>query len=284
MLLGGVSHSITQERRRIAWGCVNPANTLPEDQKEGKEKEVTLFGGGFLERATKRIEKAKELEKVTGSRPSEVELPGQRPQQFASFLEKGAPARYGGGNSVRHKPHNQQQRFQNQKERKQETKQLETEQLTHVHTNLLNNTISHIPCISQLPPASPLLLQLASYNRRPMDAAGGDWLQARASVDSSSRCGTSVGDGQGRPGRRGSSEASEERSYKGSAQLPWSIPQPHLSGAQEGWLIQTSGQSEATESVHRKSTFQDGEPGNDKKPAEEQQLDGFNRRLFVNSS
>jgi len=31
-------------------------------RKEGKGKEVTLLGGGFMERATKRIEKAKELE------------------------------------------------------------------------------------------------------------------------------------------------------------------------------------------------------------------------------
>ena len=47
ILLGSASQTITQERRRIAWGCVNLANTLPEDAEEGKEKQVTLFGGGF---------------------------------------------------------------------------------------------------------------------------------------------------------------------------------------------------------------------------------------------
>ena len=72
ILLGGASHSVTQEHHWMAWGHVNPANTLPEDAEESKKKEVTLFGGGFLERATKCIEKTRELEKATGSkqRPS----------------------------------------------------------------------------------------------------------------------------------------------------------------------------------------------------------------------
>jgi len=47
ILLGGASHSITQECHQIAWGRVNPSNTLPDDAEEGKEKGVTLFGGGF---------------------------------------------------------------------------------------------------------------------------------------------------------------------------------------------------------------------------------------------
>ena len=50
--LGGVSHTITQERRRIAWGRVNPANTLPDEPEE--EREVTLFGGGFLESVSRK--------------------------------------------------------------------------------------------------------------------------------------------------------------------------------------------------------------------------------------
>ena len=56
ILLGGASYSITQERWRIAWGRVNPANMLPDDTEQSEEKEVTLFGGSFLERATKHIE------------------------------------------------------------------------------------------------------------------------------------------------------------------------------------------------------------------------------------
>jgi len=100
--LGGVSHTITQERRRIAWGRVNPANTLPDELEE--QKEVTLFGGGFLERATKHIEKAKELQKVTGSGKRSGAPPQKRkyqdrdPNDLRRFLEKDAPLRYGGRN------------------------------------------------------------------------------------------------------------------------------------------------------------------------------------------
>lgn len=122
ILLGGASHTITQERRRIAWGRVNPANTLPEDAEEGKEKQPTLFGGGFLERAAKRIEKTKELEKVTGSRQSGAPPQKKRkyqdkdPKDLRRFLERGAPTRYGGGNYTRPKPFYQQPRkFQTQK-------------------------------------------------------------------------------------------------------------------------------------------------------------------------
>ena len=51
-LLGSASHTITQERRRVAWSRVNPSiGALPEDKGENpdKVKEITLFSGGFLE-------------------------------------------------------------------------------------------------------------------------------------------------------------------------------------------------------------------------------------------
>ena len=52
-LLGSTSHSITQERRKVAWSRINPS-TVGLLQEE-KEKDATLFRGGFLERATKRM-------------------------------------------------------------------------------------------------------------------------------------------------------------------------------------------------------------------------------------
>jgi len=47
VLLGSASHSITQERRKVAWSRMNPLTVdfLPEDVEEEK-KETTLFGGG----------------------------------------------------------------------------------------------------------------------------------------------------------------------------------------------------------------------------------------------
>ena len=111
VLLGSASHHITQERRKVAWSRVNPSTVslLREDPEDGK-KESTLFGGGFLERAAKRLEEEKTLVKVTGNKT------GMKPQQkrqqdpndLRRFLEKGPPAKYGGRRTQRHKPYTQQ--------------------------------------------------------------------------------------------------------------------------------------------------------------------------------
>jgi len=82
---------------------------------------VTLLGGCFLERPTKHIEKANELEKVPGSKqtvgsPQKRKYQEKDPNNMRCFLEKGAPARCSNRNPVHHKPYNQQQRrFQTQR-------------------------------------------------------------------------------------------------------------------------------------------------------------------------
>ena len=111
-----------------------------------------------------------------------------------------------------------------------------------------------------------------------MGSAGGEWLQARSNITSGAEIPTfGHRDRQGRLGAGGDSESTGERGNKDSTQLPWPISQLHISGAQERWLIQTSNQPEATESVYGEPALQDGEPGNDERPAEEQRLDGLNR-------
>lgn len=70
VLLGSASHSITKERRKVAWSRINPLTvSLLQEDAEEKKKESTLFGGGFLERAAKRLEEEKALVKVTGAKP-----------------------------------------------------------------------------------------------------------------------------------------------------------------------------------------------------------------------
>ena len=106
-LLGSASHTITQERRWVAWSQISPSiGALPEDKDENlnKVKETTLFGGGFLERATKRNrrllrswpEQAMDLHKRQQT---------QDPHDLRCFLEKGVPARYGGRNYKCQKPY-----------------------------------------------------------------------------------------------------------------------------------------------------------------------------------
>jgi len=122
ILLGSASHSITQERQRVAWARVNPSSTPPVDEKEEKKaKGTTLFHGGFLEKATKRMEQEKALAKVAGERSKQPANKRRRvdrdPNDLRRFLERGAPAQYGGRNQSRPKPY-QQKPYQHQKPRK----------------------------------------------------------------------------------------------------------------------------------------------------------------------
>ena len=166
--LGGVSHSITQERRRIAWGRINPANTLPDEPEE--EKEVTLFGGGFLERATKRIEKAKELQKVKGSSrrsgapPQKCKYQDRDPNDLHHFFGERCPVkvRQREPSTPKAIPPSTSQAIPTAckevpEDRSQEDKQPVTErQTSHAHMILINNFLSPIPCVSHLPMASRL--------------------------------------------------------------------------------------------------------------------------------
>jgi len=125
-------------------------------------------------------------------------------------------------------------------------------------------------------PASPLHPQLAMYNRRSVSPASSKWLQAGVSIPSSLRSTTiDFRNWQGRPDRRGGPETTEEGCYKSSSQLPWSVPQSYFPGTQEGRIIQTGSQLEATELIYGKCTFQDGEPGNDERPVRGKRLDGL---------
>ena len=109
ILLGSASHSITEERQRVAWARVNPKSTPPGDTQ--KQNEATLFSGGFLEKATKRMEEEKALAKVSRSTYGSKQpvpkrhRPDRDPNDLRRFLEKGAPARYRSRNQRRQKPY-----------------------------------------------------------------------------------------------------------------------------------------------------------------------------------
>lgn len=64
VLLGSTSHSITQERQKITWSLINPTTVhLLTEDTESEKKETTLFGGGFLEKAAKRLKEEKESDR-----------------------------------------------------------------------------------------------------------------------------------------------------------------------------------------------------------------------------
>ena len=110
-MVAGLSHSITQERRQIAWSRLNPVikDISMEDTK--KEKGATWFGENFMEKAANRMEEEKALAKFTSS-PKESPAPKRRkytqdPTDLHYFLEKGAPTQHSGGKFQRQQPYNQ---------------------------------------------------------------------------------------------------------------------------------------------------------------------------------
>ena len=82
----------------VAWSRINPKlKTLATE--EYQEREANLFGPGFLEKASKRMEVDKTLEKVT--RQGKTTHPNKRARyendkgDLRRFLSRGASARCG---------------------------------------------------------------------------------------------------------------------------------------------------------------------------------------------
>ena len=107
VLLGGTSHAISVERRKIAWARINPKlkSLATEDYKDREDR---LFGPGFLEKATKKLETDKALAKVTAPPSEQQKRPFQEDKtDLRSFLSKGAPSKYGyRGTQRQNKPYN----------------------------------------------------------------------------------------------------------------------------------------------------------------------------------
>ena len=68
VLLGSASHSISIERRKLVWAKMNPKLRSLGSEEYGA-RGTDLFGPGFLEKASKRLEVEKTLSKVTKPPP-----------------------------------------------------------------------------------------------------------------------------------------------------------------------------------------------------------------------
>ena len=96
VLLGSTSHAINVERRRVAWARINlKLKSLAEE--DYKDREHNLFGPGFLEKASKKLEVDKGFVKVAhdSSGSSRKRTYEEDPKDLRCFLSKGAPAQYG---------------------------------------------------------------------------------------------------------------------------------------------------------------------------------------------
>ena len=144
------------------------------EDTESEKKETTLFGGGFLEKAAKRLEEEKVLAKVIGARHggsplSKCQCPGQDPNDLRRCLEKGTPAMY----SSRNPP---APAAIPTKEATQQRVEQTVASVEHIQFNMFNqyfNLYSTFITSSPYEPTPTLLVQLAEYNIRPIAAPGG---------------------------------------------------------------------------------------------------------------
>ena len=118
VILGIASHNVSQERRSRLVTDQPATNTLPDISEETKGKEATLFGTGFLEKATKRLEEEKPLAKVNRAKrhsPAKCHRQDWDPSDLHRFLESSASPRYGGRIPGRQQPYSQKQTSKLQK-------------------------------------------------------------------------------------------------------------------------------------------------------------------------
>jgi len=170
-LLGSALHTIFQERRRVAWSRVNPSfGSFPEDKDEDQEKvkETTLFKGGFLERATKRIDEQKALAKVAGA----GNVPPRNANRIKTHGTSGIFWRRAPLQNTAAGTSNARSRIQpslrgEEKEGPVPSQTTVPEQLTSAHTitsQLLMNVFSPIPGTPVLPTAGRLPLCLHNWH------------------------------------------------------------------------------------------------------------------------
>ena len=118
VLLGSASNTITLERRKIAWSRFNPKlKSLASEEYE--KRKTSLLGPGFLEKASKKIEASKTLDKVSytpnRSPPKKKACYDNDKDDLRHFLSRGTPTRYGGRKNQRHQPYNSYTKFQSSK-------------------------------------------------------------------------------------------------------------------------------------------------------------------------
>ena len=120
VLLGSASHNITVERRKIAWSRINPKlKSLATEDYNGRE--ANLFGSGFLEKASKRLEVEKTLAKVSnqgkgGQPPSKKARYENDKGDLRSFLSKGTSVSCRNAKNMRqNQPHTSYTRFKSRR-------------------------------------------------------------------------------------------------------------------------------------------------------------------------
>jgi len=114
VLLGSASHSISLERRKVAWARIN-LDLKSLALEDYSDRQNQLFGPGFLEKASKRLELDKAFAKVTAPplNPKKRNR-SEEHEDLRCFLSRGAPSQYGSRGQKRPQKklyHNQPSKF-----------------------------------------------------------------------------------------------------------------------------------------------------------------------------
>ena len=311
-------YAISQERRKIAWTRINPKlKSLATEEYE--KRETNLFGPGFLEKASKRIEVDKTMEKV--STPSHKGGPppppprrrqGMRTTNLISvvFYPRAPLQGTAAGNisassrtttkasfNPRSITRGQQELCQIRAKPRNPSNPNKPdggpccEECSPLHLSDYSNftsTISRVSSSSGAP--QPLLQQLETNYKRQLGAT----VSAGVSVGTHKTTnteGTPTGAAPIRDcstaHRGGGGKVDTERGSTGSECNAQPVYQQYICSPEEGWLTETSGESQAAQYLCEENPFQDGRSSHDQGVAEEGRLDGLHRpqrRLPISSS
>lgn len=245
VLLGSASYNVTQERRRVALSQVNPTiNSLPDDTEEAKEKDKTLFGGGFLKKATKRIEEEKVLAKVAGAghKPPPVKrhrLDNKKIQTTCAVFWRRVPLQdtvagiLGANSRIPRKD-------QPNSRRRATTTSSGQKASTHTNLHMLNSVLLPIPGIACFPTAGWLPCCFQNWQKIMADQwvfiTNGLGIQVGAADNPSPEVTSMTSGGwESSPDKRGGAKANDQRCSKEGQPMCRSVPQSDIPSPEEGW-------------------------------------------------
>ena len=253
ILLGSTSHAISLERRRVACTRINP-KLKPIASEEFADRKDQLFGPGFLEKASKRLEADKALEKVTDpgiSRKRTFQNDSEDPQSF--FYPRALLPSTAAGKSSAFHSHTEPSRHSTRAQRIQNSVRNNGSPRDPRPENSFANQF--IYCRK----GEHVYGSLGRHYKGSMDPGGSGRLLPGAGVQAISvesnafRASAQISK---RSHRERNTNTLAEESDRGGV----SVAGP-VCDSQEGWLISPNAQLEAIEPVHQEVALQDGGNG-----------------------
>ena len=262
VLLGSASNAINLERRKIAWARINPnLKALATESYEKREDQI--FGPGFLEKASKKIETQKALAKVSSEQTSRKRTWDNDKSNLRSFFYQKAPLRStAAGTSASTSRTASHTTIASSSSNSQETNppaaNLNPSPANKSHTAIFKHSFTSITNRRQ---SCPLFAELEADYLRSLDARSSERLppgifQPPIPGIPSPHCGQVTL--RAAADRGGDTSPTPEAGSGQDQPQPRPVCEQSIPGHKERWLLPPSDQSEATELLPSEATFQDG--------------------------